>query len=572
MKSNLILFIFALLIGSSLTLGAQNNSGTTTIIKKIISADGNVNEEKIILEGDQMDEYLERIESEHTGAISVKVKKENEDATISITIDEREAAEGENESTQKEVKIFKFSDVENSESITEGQVTVDVEEKNGKKVVTIVKDGETKIIEIEGDENHVYKDNGQKIIILSEDDESTFQSESEINVNVEENNGKKVITIIKDGAKKIIESDGEEDFELKEEGDNIIIINADDDELREKFKRKTYLGIRMENTVEKNDFGNGEISSKSAIKVLNTIPDSPAEKAGVLANDIVKGIDNNPLENMENLLDYLGDKNVGDEVILNIERGGIEKNIPVILGQFNLIDAMDNHQRTWKEKKANSFNHASNSPHYGNRVTRHKVKRDPCKPFIGVSTDHFDRGEENGLTINRVIENTPADRSSLQKGDVIIEMDGQKVNSIRTLRAIRDAHDAGDRFKLTILRDGKRKKIKSSFNDCDNNNSLEEIIDIGTDENMELSQLDFSIFPNPSTGNVNVAYKGNPGSMTLNIMDISGKILLENTIADFDGSYQEAFDFSDYQVGTLLIQIENGGEKLVEKLILQNLN
>jgi membrane-associated protease RseP (regulator of RpoE activity) len=77
-------------------------------------------------------------------------------------------------------------------------------------------------------------------------------------------------------------------------------------------------------------------------------------------------------------------------------------------------------------------------------------------PLTKQLAQHF--GVENGVLINEVRENSPAAKSGLKAGDLIVEVNGKVVKSdfdlIREVNAKKD----GD-VQLTIVRDGKRQTI-----------------------------------------------------------------------------------------------------------------
>jgi serine protease Do len=62
--------------------------------------------------------------------------------------------------------------------------------------------------------------------------------------------------------------------------------------------------------------------------------DSPAEKAGLKADDVVVGVDGRPVEDNGDLSRYISSKSPGTTVNLRILRGGGEQTIAVVLGTF----------------------------------------------------------------------------------------------------------------------------------------------------------------------------------------------------------------------------------------------
>jgi C-terminal processing protease CtpA/Prc len=63
-------------------------------------------------------------------------------------------------------------------------------------------------------------------------------------------------------------------------------------------------------------------------------------------------------------------------------------------------------------------------------------------------------GTRRGVMVRNVVGNTPAERAGLKKGDVIVEIDGQPVESIRALREKLQQIDFGKQVSMSIVRDG----------------------------------------------------------------------------------------------------------------------
>jgi len=88
----------------------------------------------------------------------------------------------------------------------------------------------------------------------------------------------------------------------------------------EKKPGKPYLGIY------------GESAWKS-VRIRDVRRDSPAEKAGLLPEDVIWQIDKTPIESFAELLKYLSERNGGDQIIVGINRFGVSLEISVTLDQ-----------------------------------------------------------------------------------------------------------------------------------------------------------------------------------------------------------------------------------------------
>ena len=74
-----------------------------------------------------------------------------------------------------------------------------------------------------------------------------------------------------------------------------------------------------------------ELEFQNGIYVESIIGGSAAEKAGILKKDVITQIDDQPINKMCDLREYIFEKNPGDEVKIKLLRRNIEKEIVVTL-------------------------------------------------------------------------------------------------------------------------------------------------------------------------------------------------------------------------------------------------
>jgi len=75
--------------------------------------------------------------------------------------------------------------------------------------------------------------------------------------------------------------------------------------------------------------------------------------------------------------------------------------------------------------------------------------------------------DADGVLIAEVVDDSPADKAGLEDGDVVTALDGEEVTSVKFLvGAIKD-RSPGDRVKLEVLRDGRRKTFEVELGESD---------------------------------------------------------------------------------------------------------
>jgi putative serine protease PepD len=74
-------------------------------------------------------------------------------------------------------------------------------------------------------------------------------------------------------------------------------------------------------------------------------------------------------------------------------------------------------------------------------------------PYLGVSTSDTSAG--NGALVQQVVSGGPSSSGGLRAGDVISQIDGQKIEGSSDLVATVAGHKPGDKLSLTVVRNGK---------------------------------------------------------------------------------------------------------------------
>ena len=104
-------------------------------------------------------------------------------------------------------------------------------------------------------------------------------------------------------------------------------------------------------------------------------------------------------------------------------------------------------------------------------------------PFLGIRYLIIDEGlaKERKLPVNygalidsdgknpAVVSGSPAERAGLKKGDIILEINGQKITRENTLAGIISRFSPGDTIDLKILRDGKELNLKVTLGNYPDN-------------------------------------------------------------------------------------------------------
>lgn len=142
--------------------------------------------------------------------------------------------------------------------------------------------------------------------------------------------------------------------------------------------------------------------------ISDVISDSPAEKAGLKADDVVLAVDGHAIEDNSALTSYIAPKAPGTTVNLRVLRGGAELNIPVTLGTF-------------PDEPADADNESGNHGQLGMTLRN-------------LTPDMADRLElpraSKGVVVTAVEAGEAAEEAGLSRGDVIVSVNGAAVASV----------------------------------------------------------------------------------------------------------------------------------------------
>lgn len=87
------------------------------------------------------------------------------------------------------------------------------------------------------------------------------------------------------------------------------------------------------------------------------------------------------------------------------------------------------------------------------------------------------------------------------------------------------------------------------------------------DQTLELQ--DFSMFPNPTAGNLTVEFKSEPVATIVSVLDITGKEIYREELTNFDGTYKKEINLGDVPKGTLMLTVRQNDKVFAEKIVAQ---
>jgi len=77
-------------------------------------------------------------------------------------------------------------------------------------------------------------------------------------------------------------------------------------------------------------------------------------------------------------------------------------------------------------------------------------------------------GDQSGVLINEVVDDSPAAKAGLEDGDVIVAFEGKSLDDYSDLTKAVGAHKPGTKVTVTVLRDGTKKDIEVELGEREN--------------------------------------------------------------------------------------------------------
>jgi serine protease Do len=179
-------------------------------------------------------------------------------------------------------------------------------------------------------------------------------------------------------------------------------------QLREKGKVvRGWLGVSIQPITEDMARTYGMKEAKGA-QISDVNGDSPAEKAGLKPDDVVVGVDGRPIADNSELSQYIASKAPGTTVRLKVLRDGQEREVPVTLGTFPEGDTETADRDEGTAQLGMTLQNLT--PDVAQRLELERTAR--------------------GVVVTDVAAGEPAEDAGLQRGDVIVSVNRQRVETV----------------------------------------------------------------------------------------------------------------------------------------------
>jgi S1-C subfamily serine protease len=160
-----------------------------------------------------------------------------------------------------------------------------------------------------------------------------------------------------------------------------------------------YIGIQLQQLDK--DLAEGlSLGVDSGILVMNVLPGSPADRAGLRKNDVIVEFDKNAVRDEGRFRLMVANTSVGKSVPLTLVREGKRKEISITLAERPREEAV------------------AAAPQGAER-------------WLGIEVEEAGAENETGVVVVDVAEASPAWTAGIREGDVITEIYSQRIESVR---------------------------------------------------------------------------------------------------------------------------------------------
>ncbi|MEO1627532.1 MAG: PDZ domain-containing protein, partial [Bacteroidota bacterium] len=347
------------------------------------------------------------------------------------------------------------------------------------------------------------------------------------------------------------------DLDIKLQDKNGIIWIEQDEDDRRSFRSsdKPFLGVVMSDHRYISQNGNDQAEKITGVKITRVVSNSAAEAAGLRKGDIITALNGQNIDSYEDVSRTMRSMKVGEQ----LEVGYLRDEQPATT------------TATLKAKKRRSHRVYN----YRGYSSSNKAER-PCV-FIGVEVQTgYSSSNREGVRVQRVLDDTPAAESDLQRGDAITAINGVEINSFNELLAERNKYNPGDEVEINFLHNGELKTNLITFRKCGEEEEVvqEDVTPVVEElplfperinSNLELSN--FTAFPNPSTNLVNIRFQADAAPTVIKMLDIDGRELYVENLPNFDGNYDNQIDLTSAPNGTLILTISQNNQVYTDKII-----
>jgi len=249
-------------------------------------------------------------------------------------------------------------------------------------------------------------------------------------------------------------------------GDDTYVIRADEDndwiwvEEGEESEH-AWLGVVIQNPSADVRKKHNVSDDVDGVIVTETSEDGPAEKAGIKPGDVILGIEDDEIDDINELVEAVVSREPGDEIEITLWRDGRTMTVEATLGAKKgqkYRHAYDIAEALKAIGQIDMFIPQLSLGIHGGGKGRLGVYVDEVE---GDLAEYFEIPDGEGVLVEGVVEDSPAEKAGIKAGDIILEIDGETIADIDDLTDEISDMKTDAETPIVILRKGQRKTLSA---------------------------------------------------------------------------------------------------------------
>ncbi|HWG50729.1 MAG TPA: PDZ domain-containing protein [Candidatus Acidoferrales bacterium] len=222
---------------------------------------------------------------------------------------------------------------------------------------------------------------------------------------------------------------------------------------------RSYLGVDIRDITE-DRMAALKLKEERGVEITAVDQDAPAGKAGLHEHDVILDYNGTPVQSEEQLRRLIRETPPDRTVALAISRDGTPMKINVQLADRGKLISRN---------RAVIIPPVLDVPDFGNRfdVPGNIYVLRSSSAVLGAQTenltaqlgDFFGVKNGEGVLVRSVEKGSPADKSGLKAGDVIVRIDNEKLSDRSDLARMMRKHRSGGKMNLSIVRDKREQNL-----------------------------------------------------------------------------------------------------------------
>ena len=205
--------------------------------------------------------------------------------------------------------------------------------------------------------------------------------------------------------------------------------------------RKGYLGVSVERLSREE---RQEMNLSHGVQVTHVTEKSPADKAGLLEDDVILYFNGKKIRRPEHLVDAVREVKPKTAVKVTLMRDSRRMDLDVTVGKYR-----SRYISSWGDDADHVTILAGGGAYLG--VELHTLNQDLAS-YFGVQ-------EDGGALILEVEEDSPAADAGMKGGDIIVSIDGDEVMDPYDVRDILSDFEEGDEVEIGIMRQKQKQNL-----------------------------------------------------------------------------------------------------------------